>query len=58
MLSCFLLQMAKLSSATWIRFGVWLAIGALIYGGYGWRNATEEYRYKGKPLPNQTVDGK
>ena len=45
--------MAKLSSATWVRFTVWLAIGAMIYGLYGWRNASEEYRYKGLVPPNQ-----
>ena len=45
--------MAKLSAATWVRFSVWLSIGALIYGFYGWRNASEEYKYKGMVPPNQ-----
>ena len=45
--------MAKLSAATWVRFSVWLTIGALIYGLYGWRNASEEYRYRGMIPPNQ-----
>jgi basic amino acid/polyamine antiporter, APA family len=31
--------MTKLAGATWIRFGVWLAIGLLIYGLYGYRHS-------------------
>jgi hypothetical protein len=38
----------KLSWQTWVRFGVWLAAGLLLYGGYGWRNSSEEYRMKGQ----------
>jgi basic amino acid/polyamine antiporter, APA family len=38
-LSCFLL-MAGLPIITWIRFGVWLLIGALIYFAYGRRHST------------------
>jgi APA family basic amino acid/polyamine antiporter len=37
--SCFLL-MAGLPIITWIRFGVWLLIGALIYFAYGRRHST------------------
>jgi APA family basic amino acid/polyamine antiporter len=28
--------MTKLSLTTWIRFGVWLIIGTIVYGGYGY----------------------
>ena len=38
-ISCFLL-MAGLPIITWIRFGVWLLIGVLIYFAYGRRHST------------------
>jgi hypothetical protein len=31
-----------------------MAIGFLIYGCYGWRNSSEEYRDAGKTPPNET----
>jgi basic amino acid/polyamine antiporter, APA family len=31
--------MKDLPLATWIRFVIWLAIGGLIYGFYGYRNS-------------------
>jgi APA family basic amino acid/polyamine antiporter len=31
--------MTKLPAVTWLRFGIWLAIGLLIYGLYGFRNS-------------------
>ena len=45
--------MLKLSNITWIRFTVWMAIGFLVYGCYGWRNSSEEYRDAGKTPPNE-----
>jgi hypothetical protein len=32
--------MTKLSLHTWIRFSVWMGVGFLIYGLYGWRNSS------------------
>ena len=36
--------------ATWIRFGVWLAIGFLMYFSYGVRNSSENVNFKRKKL--------
>eukprot|EP00094_Tigriopus_californicus_P010917 TCALIF_10532-PA protein Name:"Similar to Slc7a1 High affinity cationic amino acid transporter 1 (Mus musculus)" AED:0.05 eAED:0.05 QI:23/1/1/1/0.8/0.83/6/73/632 len=40
--------MLKLPFETWIRLGVWMTIGFLIYFSYGLRESTEEYRMKGQ----------
>uniref|UniRef100_H2Z0A3 Cationic amino acid transporter C-terminal domain-containing protein n=1 Tax=Ciona savignyi TaxID=51511 RepID=H2Z0A3_CIOSA len=34
--------MLKLPGATWIRFGVWMVVGGLMYFGYGMRHSSEE----------------
>jgi hypothetical protein len=36
--------------ATWIRFGVWLAIGFLMYFSYGIRNSSENLNFKRKQV--------
>uniref|UniRef100_H2Z0A2 Cationic amino acid transporter C-terminal domain-containing protein n=1 Tax=Ciona savignyi TaxID=51511 RepID=H2Z0A2_CIOSA len=33
--------MLKLPGATWIRFGVWMVVGGLMYFGYGMRHSSE-----------------
>jgi len=43
----------QLSINTWARFAIWMTIGFLIYGFYGWRNSSEEYRMKGHLPPGQ-----
>lgn len=48
-----ILLTTKLSWQTWIRFSVWMGAGFLVYGVYGWRNSSEEYKMKGlKPPEN------
>ena len=46
----------KLSWQTWIRFSVWMTFGFLIYGCYGWRNSSEEYRMNGLKPPEENED--
>lgn len=47
---------SKLSWQTWIRFSVWMTFGFLIYGCYGWRNSTEEYKMNGLKPPEENGD--
>jgi len=46
----------KLSWQTWVRFSVWMLMGFMVYGGYGWRNSSEEYRMKGQVPPNEDTN--
>lgn len=43
----------KLSEETWIRFGVWMLVGFIIYATYGWSNSSEEYRMRGEAPPGE-----
>lgn len=47
--------MFKLDYHTWIRFGVWMAIGFVLYFGYGMWNSSEEYVRQGKIPPGGTA---
>uniref|UniRef100_H2Z099 Cationic amino acid transporter C-terminal domain-containing protein n=1 Tax=Ciona savignyi TaxID=51511 RepID=H2Z099_CIOSA len=44
--------MLKLPGATWIRFGVWMVVGGLMYFGYGMRHSSEETRSSAGQSPS------
>jgi basic amino acid/polyamine antiporter, APA family len=41
--------MTRQGAVTWLRFFVWLAVGLVIYGLYGWRNSTLRRRPAAPP---------
>ncbi len=48
--------MTKLDAATWGRFGLWLLLGAIIYGVYGYRHS--RLRHGGGGTPPRLDDGR
>ena len=52
-------MLAGLKSAAWIRLGIWLTIGILIYIFYGiWNSKMRDYTPKPKPPPSSPSDVK
>jgi APA family basic amino acid/polyamine antiporter len=47
--------MVNLTALTWVRFGVWLVVGAAIYAGYGYRNSVQGRRDAAQPEPDATT---
>jgi basic amino acid/polyamine antiporter, APA family len=39
--------MVNLTALTWVRFGIWLVVGTLLYAGYGYRHSVQGRRDSG-----------
>ncbi|KAL6473841.1 hypothetical protein MHYP_G00174020 [Metynnis hypsauchen] len=50
--------MVQLGGDTWIRYAVWMAVGLLIYFGYGVRNSVQKQRLLGNLVNIETTETK
>ncbi|XP_022527674.2 cationic amino acid transporter 2-like [Astyanax mexicanus] len=50
--------MVQLGGDTWIRYAVWMAVGLLIYFGYGVRNSVQKQRLLGNIIIIETTETK
>ena len=48
--------MLNLTAVTWVRFGVWLVVGAAIYASYGFRHSVQGRRDAGQSRPAARIE--
>ncbi|XP_070693351.1 cationic amino acid transporter 2-like [Pempheris klunzingeri] len=50
--------MVQLGGDTWLRYAIWMAVGLLIYFGYGLRNSVQRKRLMNNQMPIKTISSK